>query len=459
MHATETHPRFDFRARVARPIAAAVLAVACALAALVILSPYVGLGVHQQFVLFKWFGLTRLNGAFVAAPGVVIAAVIAGLAFAKRPAQFAANMALLVGALLVSLLITEVLARVIDHQPVFALRNWAAERRTFLTSRSPNDYDPVLGWVFKPDQSIDPADPARSLTTGKYGIRLSEPGADQLPSGAILAVGDSFTAGDEVGDRDAWPAILERMIGRRVINGAAFGWGADQIVLRTEELLPKLSPSMVIVSFFQDFQGDVSRAGLRVFLSANKPYFTLDNGALVPHNIPVPPYQGRPQETSRWLLLPSYSYLVQFTMDRLGWSNWWRIFSASYVPVDNDPIAVSCALLKRLQSELAEKGIDFLFVMQYGGSLHPVKPTREASSVVACARAMGIDTLDLWDVLKAAHDRHSFADYRKLWASFDGNYLFGHMSGLGNRLVAEEIAAALDRRHLRAATAGGATIH
>lgn len=458
MQATDVQGHFDLRVRVARPIAATVLAVACALGALVILSPYVGLGVHQQFVLFKWFSLTRENAAFIALPGVIVGIVVTGLAFARRPSQFAANAALLIAAVIFSLFVMEVLARLIDHQPIFALRNWAAERRTFLTTRSPNDYDPVLGWVFKPDQSIDPDDPAKSLTTGKYGIRLSAPGADQLPSGAILVVGDSFTAGDEVGDRDAWPAILEHMIGRRVINAAAYGWGADQIVLRTEELLPKLSPAMVIVSFFQDFQGDVDRAGLRVFLSANKPYFTLEDGALVPHNIPVPRYQGGVQETSRWLLLPSYSYLVQFTMNRLGWSNWWQIFSANYVPVDNDPIAVSCALLKRLQSELASQGIDFLFVMQYGGSLHPVKPTREASAVVACARTMGIDTLDLWDVLKAAHDRHSFAEYRKLWASFDGNYSFGHMSGLGNRLVAEQIAAVLDRRHFRAATAGGATV-
>jgi hypothetical protein len=453
------HGDFNFRGYVLRPLAVAFLVAACVFGVLALASPHVGLGIHQQFVFYLWFGLTRANACFLAIPAVLFGLVATGFAYARRPGLFVANAALVVGAVVFSLLLTEVLARLIDHQPVFALRNWVAERRTFLTTKSPNDYDPVLGWVFKSDQSIDADDPAKSLTTGQYGVRLNQPGHKDLPAGAILAVGDSFTAGDEVGDRDAWPAILEDILGRRVINGATYGWGADQIALRTEQLVPILAPSTVIVSFFQDFQGDIDRAGLRVFLSANKPYFTLDNGALVSHNIPVPRYRGRLGETSRWLIAPSYSYLVQFMMDRMGWSTWWQVFSANYVSVDNDPIAVSCALLKRLQSEMAGKGIDFLFVMQYGGALKPVKRPLEASSVVACARALGIDTLDLWDDLKAEHDRRSFEDYLKLWASFDGNYSFGHMSGLGNRFVAERIAAALEKKHPRAATAGGATVH
>ncbi len=268
-----------------------------------------------------------------------------------------------------------------------------AERKALLNTYFPNEYDPVLGWVLKPNQSIDPDNPAKSITTGEYGVRLSEPGASpSLPQGAILAVGDSFTAGDEVGDRGAWPAILEGILGRRVINAADVGWGTDQIVLRTEELLPKLAPSTVILSVFQDFNGDVDRAGLRVFWSVNKPYFTIEDGALVPHNIPVPQYRGAAEETSKWLLVPSYFYLLQFVVNRLGgWSNWWEMYS--FVPVNNDSVAVSCALLHRIQSELAARGTDFLLVMQYTGSVNPVKRPDKSAAVVACARAAGIDTL------------------------------------------------------------------
>lgn len=50
----------------------------------------------------------------------------------------------------------------------------------------------------------------------------------------ILAVGDSCTWGEDVGDTDTWPAQLQRLTGRRVLNGGVTGFGFDQIVLRTE---------------------------------------------------------------------------------------------------------------------------------------------------------------------------------------------------------------------------------
>jgi hypothetical protein len=441
-----------------RPIALAILIVAGIAGLITLLSPRLGLGVHEQFVLYPLLGLTRTHLAIISAPAFLLALYAWAFSYAKQPRVFFANTGLTAASLLVALLLVEMTARVIDRKPVFALRNWVAERKALLNMYFPNEYDPVLGWVIKPNQSVNPDNPAKSITTGQLGVRLDHPGAGaELPQGAILAVGDSFTVGDEVGDRGAWPAILQDILGRPVINAADVGWGTDQIVLRTEELLPKLSPSTVVLSVFQDFNGDVDRAGLRVFWSVNKPYFTLENGTLVPHNIPVPPYQGRPDETAKWLLVPSYFYLLQFVTDRLGgWSNWWQMYS--FVTVDNDPVAVSCALLKRVQSELTAKGIGFLLVMQYGGSVSPVKRPEKSSAVVACAQAAGIDTLDLWDDLKAAHDNRPFADYVKLWASYDGNYSFGHMSPLGNRLVAERIAAALESKRSRAAQAGDAKI-
>lgn len=52
----------------------------------------------------------------------------------------------------------------------------------------------------------------------------------------ILAVGDSFTSGENVGDLDSWPAQLQRLTGHTVLNGGVSGYGLDQIVLRTERL-------------------------------------------------------------------------------------------------------------------------------------------------------------------------------------------------------------------------------
>lgn len=52
-----------------------------------------------------------------------------------------------------------------------------------------------------------------------------------------MAVGDSFTYGEYVGDLDAWPAQLQRLTGRSGLNGGVSGYGLDQIVVRAERLM------------------------------------------------------------------------------------------------------------------------------------------------------------------------------------------------------------------------------
>jgi len=112
-------------------------------------------------------------------------------------------------------------------------------------------------------------------------------------------------------------------------------------------------------------------------------------------------------------------------------------------------VAVTCALLQRLQRELARRSIRFLFVMEYGGrfrhdSLH--RPAQEIK-VLACAAAAGIETVDLWSDLAAIY-RRSVEDYVRLWAASEtnGRSVFGHMSGIGNALVAKRIAERFKRR-------------
>lgn len=349
---------------------------------LAFIGPKMGLGKDEQSVFYIWFGLTRFNLAACGVAILIIGAGAAVLAATERIGALMVNIGLTAVSIIACLLVLELLARAVDGKPLFAFQNWLAARTALLTTSVQSDYDPVLGWVMKSNLASLSADPAKSFSTGPYGIRLNRPDERPPPSGAILAVGDSFTAGSEVGDGQSWPAQLEARLGRPVVNAAAGGWGTDQIVVRTESMLPVLSPSEVIVSFFAE---DIWRSGLRVFGNANKPYFTIEKGALVLHNQPVPRYTGRIKETPSWLIVPSYSYLVLAVMDRLGLSNWWQAFGTSYVSADNDPVAVTCALLRRLQGELKARGTPFLLVIQYGGMVVLRKPA-DSDGVVACAR-------------------------------------------------------------------------
>jgi hypothetical protein len=111
------------------------------------------------------------------------------------------------------------------------------------------------------------------------------------------------------------------------------------------------------------------------------------------------------------------------------------------VKADNDPVEVTCELLRRLQRELARRRTWLLLVMQYGAEEVAEQP-KNAVAVVACAQHAGIETLDLWNDLVTEY-RRSFQDYAGLWVGHDGPKIFGHMSSLGNRFVAERIAARL----------------
>lgn len=68
------------------------------------------------------------------------------------------------------------------------------------------------------------------------------------PTGAVLAVGDSMTFGEGVEVEAAWPAVLERASGRRVVNAGVPGYGTPQMRGRLERLLPEVRPALVVAT-------------------------------------------------------------------------------------------------------------------------------------------------------------------------------------------------------------------
>lgn len=151
-----------------------------------------------------------------------------------------------------------------------------------------------------------------AITIEANGFRYTgeTPASSDAP---LLALGNSFTYGEDVGDLDAWPAQLQRLIGRTVLNGGVSGYGLDQIVLRAERLTVVHRPAAVIVGLIAD---DIRRTEMRRMWWQNKPWFTIEDGHLVLKGVPVPDRAKLPLEM-RWrierLLIqfpPAFQYLT-----------------------------------------------------------------------------------------------------------------------------------------------------
>ena len=73
----------------------------------------------------------------------------------------------------------------------------------------------------------------------------------------ILVVGDSYAHGNEIADHETWPARLQPLVDRAVVNAAMSGYGIDQMVLRAEIVAPQVKAVAIVLSFIAD---DVRRS-------------------------------------------------------------------------------------------------------------------------------------------------------------------------------------------------------
>jgi hypothetical protein len=332
-----------------------------------------------------------------------------------------------------SLAACEVIVRVWDGMPLWPPQDMIGYRASFLTVQHlTGEYDPLLGWRQRANVRFP------GYTFGELGVRMNSSDASQRPlaPGAVVAVGDSFTAGSEVADAETWPAQLERLIDRPVINAGVGGYGTDQMILRAESLLPVLQPSAVVVGILDD---DINRAGYQTYGGAPKPWFEVAGGRLVHHNDPVPlPSADEGQSAPSWL---AYSYLAVWATERAGYGHIWQ--RQTFTRVKNDTVAVTCALLDRLKRSVAH--IPLYVVMIYAGidrmgTMDTAVEKSAPLAVTACSARLGIVTIDLMHELVDLA-RNDPVAYRGLYHSYDQRPgVYGHMTAAGNAFVARRIA-------------------
>jgi hypothetical protein len=314
----------------------------------------------------------------------------------------------------------------------YGLQNFLEIKRNLFRAAYPSEFDAQLGWV--PMKGEHPDNVWNTeVTILADGIRSN--GKDRLANEStekgqvILAVGDSFTFGDQVSNEKTWPAMLEKISATRVINGGVFGYGIDQSYLRMLDLAAKYRPDVIIFSFIPD---DIYRCELSERTSVPKPYFEIsDGGELVLMNEHMPPHFPSESSLDLFRKIAGYSYLAHKLALRLA-PEYWLQGSWAVTQVHSEGAKVACRIFEQLEEYGQREAVQMYILVQYevDGIESDIGAVDEA---MACVDQGAIRVVDLRSSL-AELKASNIKQYKRL---FYGRY--GHMTPAGNAFVASRM--------------------
>ena len=289
--------------------------------------------------------------------------------------------------------------------------------------------DPELGYRPAPGFARSAVAGAPALTITPQGAR----GPVDVPLGRtpgvarVVAVGDSFTFGADVGDTDAWPARVAAALGVEVVNLGVQGYGLDQAALRLERDAPRWRPDVVLIGWYASAAGPERL--LRTWSCGPKPRFVAEGGTLRLVGTPVP---GPDEVRAAVRSAPALGWLARLAWRRL------------VPPPADDPgprRALAVLLLDRMVAAVRQAGARPVVVfLPSAGQPTSADYRLERDVVLApwCSRA-GVTCIDAGPRLVP---EPAPADWAALAAA---NFLGAnpHYSPLGHARVAEAVAAAL----------------
>ena len=339
--------------------------------------------------------------------------------------------ALVIGSVLFTLLVLELGARLMrGPEWVGKWQNLVLVERDMADTRHGRfAYDAELGFI--PTPGFKSADIAYDALSYRIGPALPGDEAAQPP---VVALGDSYTHGDDVADAETWPAQLQGILHRPVVNAGVTAYGIDQTVLRAERAVAELKPAAMVIGFIPD---DLRRAEMRRVWGTEKPYFTLEGNELKLHDVPVPPSPA-PRDTLDWAQwIFGYSVAVDTLLRHKGWQYEWAVDHERVSP-RGEGERLACALMQRLAGLAGNAQVPALIVAQYDpyswqDADFQKEQRRLAAGVLKCATDAGLATVDTF----AAYDQAIAAN------GLHALYLIHHPSPAGARLIAEQVAAGL----------------
>jgi len=341
----------------------------------------------------------------------------------------AAKLLLSLVTLVLCFLILEFAIRIVSRESL-RWENFLARELSLRHAAYPVAFDRRLGWVPEPGRNDRENLWHTQVTIDDQGLRTNGPASLPRTAPLVLALGDSFTFGDEVSDDESWPAALEREIQRSVVNAGVFAYGVDQAVLRGETLMPSYRPAVIVYGLFGD---DSARCELSIRKGIGKPWFRLDGAGLAAEAADIVPPTASAGDLDWARQILGHSLLFD-RLIRTQWPSWWLEGVRRTVREHSDGVEVSARLMGRLAADAEQHHARVLVVALYDRRVRD-EERRACAPVLDRALVSGLAVLDLAPKLIELRSRDPRAHARLYGA--------GHFSAAGNAWAATRIAEVL----------------
>ena len=349
------------------------------------------------------------------------------------------NFVLLIISSILALFVIEGLMRVFldpgklygDYHGVPALYQGKKEVKFWENYRDREDlnfpgYEPELGWDIETSGDRIRGSMLISKVPDKSILR-------------ILAVGDSFTFGNDVGEHENFSYLLSKQIPRvEVLNMGVPGYGIDQAYLKYRSFGRSYRPDVIL---FGVYVSDYERSSV-TFTSYAKPKFTVVDGRLMLTNQPVPTVQESLKRIDASLAEKVYIFeLLKNAVRKIKYG------SKARQNFFAENSALITQIFSELKSSLSDRQTLLIVHIPKGESLIKQKPFREevSNSLVAIYEKLRIPYIDLRRAFMS--DDIAPTSVVKTYYVEDSNGSVGHLSVRGHAKVAELIVEALKREH------------
>jgi hypothetical protein len=275
------------------------------------------------------------------------------------------------------------------------------------------EHHPVIGHLYVPSIRVRMMHENHGyyLSTNSLGFRSDVEYLLPKRTGVkrIAFLGDSFTAGDGVANFDRFSDVIARLLpGTEVLNFGLTHSGTDQQYLIYRHFVAQFEPDVVVICpMVENIRRNLrttlpNRTHDGKMFDRSKPYFTINNGSLDVHNIPVPhPHFSDEKNISAFGNDTNITFFSNIKSDlrkaAIGYGLLKKIdFVPEYNNAQDTPWTLMRAILERWVVECPSK----LVIAPVPWFLHYVSPElydsqsyRQRFSELASEKVMVCDTL------------------------------------------------------------------